>query len=923
MHLPAIPLLGRQPERRAVDGLLAAMRDGRSGALVLTGEPGIGKTRLLEYAAAQANDLRVVLLAGVESETRLGFSGLHRLLRPFLSGLSRLPGPQREALESAFGLVAGLPADRYLAGLATLTLLADVAADRPMLCLVDDVHWLDRETAEVLTFTARRLHAESLGLMMAARDGNGDRTMFEGLSVLRLAGLPDVEAGKLLALRAGRHLDVSVAKRIVAGAGGNPLALIELAARLTAEQLAGIAPLPARLPAGRLIETYFRASVAALPPDTRTLLVLIAAAPADDEALIWRAAGRLGLAAREAEPAIEAGILDREHNATFRHPLIRSVVYAGAERGPRRQVHAALAEAADPVSDQDRTAWHRAEAAARPNEKVAADLEAAAVRARRRGGYSEEALFLSRAAELTPVPGKRAERLTAAAYAHILSGNLRSAEIGLETAAPDLDGPVPRARATRIKAMTEMFRIHGADVPAILLPAVAELGDLDPQLSWDMLSEAMFAGLMSIDGLRGTTLPEVAKVTAAAWHDPAAPAWSPDLLIKGLAERVTEGHGQAAPVLRAGLARLRSATFFRESSTPLAMLIGLATEELWDIEARRDLAARLAVADRAQGALYALSITLLVIAQSELIAGRFAEAEACYAQADDFAAATGLRTSGALNRMLLLAWTGREAELRAAVSESDALAASLGVEYLSRIGHHALCVLELGRGQYHPALERALPLFHADPVSIGSQVLPLVVEAGARAGDHASAAAALARLTERAGAAGTPWALGLLARCRALMSDDDRAPDLYRESAELLGQVPVTLDLAWTRLLFGEWLRRRRRRGDARKELRKAYDAFAACGAVPFAERARAELRATGEHVRKRSAEAADDLTPQERHVAVLAASGATNAEIAARLYITVSTVEFHLSKVFRKLGLTSRRQLAAGLGQAGLPTVT
>jgi DNA-binding CsgD family transcriptional regulator len=499
----------------------------------------------------------------------------------------------------------------------------------------------------------------------------------------------------------------------------------------------------------------------------------------------------------------------------------------------------------------------------------------------------------------------------------MISGDPAAAEILLDLAAANLDGPASRARALRTRAAVEMFHTRVGGVPAMLLDAAAELGAQDPGMAWDLMLEAMHAALMAREPVCGTTLLDVAKATAAAWHDPDAPDWSADLIMEGLALRVAEGHAEAVPVLRTALARLRAAAELKEIRIPFSDLVAFATDELWDIDSRRELTERLAAVHRSQGALYTLSLTFLVAAQAEITAGRFAEADAYYAQADDFFAAIGFAADGAIHRAQLLAWTGREDELHAAVAGVADPAGAVGRGHLNQMGLHALSILDLGSGRYQSALDHALPVFRDDPPSAGNLVLPLIVEAGVRAGRHKAAAAALARMAERAQAAGTPWGLGLLARCQALMSADEHAEARYQDSVELLSQVPVALDLAHTRLLFGEWLRRRKRRIEAREQLRAAHQLFDSCGAVPFAERARAELLATGEHVRKRSAPTQDDLTQQERHVAALAAAGSTNAEIASRLFITVSTVEFHLNKVFRKLGISSRRQIASRLADS------
>ena len=506
----------------------------------------------------------------------------------------------------------------------------------------------------------------------------------------------------------------------------------------------------------------------------------------------------------------------------------------------------------------------------------------------------------------------------ALALLSLISGDPAAAEVMLGLTAHPND-PLSHARALRTRALIEMFHVRVAGVPAMLLDTVAELGGQDPRMTWDLLSGALHAALIAGEHVSGTTLGDVAKATASAWPDPDTAGWSADLLTAGLARRITDGHAQAVPVLRQALARLRACAGPKETGLPVSVLVSLAADELWDIEALRELAGRLAAADRGPGALYALSQTLLVAAQGEIVAGRLAAADAYYAEAADVFAASGFPAGGPVHRVLLLAWTGREEELGTAMAGIRYLADAFGQGHLLNLGRHALTVFDLGLGRYQSALGHAMQVYRDDPPGVGNLVLPLIVEAGVRGGRRETAAAALTRMRERARAAGTPWGLGLLARCEALMSAGEQAEAHYRESAELLGQVPAALDLARTRLLFGEWLRRRGRRGEARPHLRAAHQMFDTCGAVPFAGRAAAELLATGEHARKRTLPAPGDLTAQERRVAILAASGSTNAEIASRLFITVSTVEFHLNKVFRKLGISSRRQVAARLGLAAV----
>lgn len=913
------PLVGRCIEREAIEQLLDAVREGLGGVLVLVGEAGIGKTRLLDHAAALAAGVELTRLVGVEAERPLGYGALHRLLRPHLHRLDRLPARQRDALNAAFGLADAAAPDRHMVGLAALTLLSDVTSELPMLCLVDDVHWLDRESAETLAFVARRLHADSLGLIFAARDGLDGRGLFDAMPQLRVEGLPAADARELLSLAVPGHLDTAVADRIVAGTGGNPLALIELGAHLGAEQLAGVTPLPEPLPVSRLLEEHFRQSVAALPPDTRTLLQLMAAAPTDDMAVVWHAAGVLGLPARAAVAAVDAGILNHGAGGGFRHPLIRASVYAAASADDRRRIHAALAAASDPARVPDRRAWHRAEAVLGTDDAAAADLDAASDWARARGGYSAQALFLSKAAELTTDPARRAERYLAAAQVRLASGDHTAVLPLLDLAVPALDRPAARARALRIRATVELFNVRIARVPAMVLDAVAELGDADPRTTRELLYEAVHAAVIAGGSVYRTTSAAVAAAVTAAPPEPDDPPWSPGGLIEGLALRPTGSYRNSVTTLRTALARLRSAAELRNLASPFSVVVSIAAIEVWDIGAYTEIVGRLAAEDRAHGALYALSLSLSDLAYTEIWNGRLATAEALYAEADDYGTAIGLTTHGDLRRGLLYAWMGREEEARAAVATMTAVAGTHGMGLLHQLALHALCILELGLGRYDEALRHALAVYQEDAPAQGNQVLPLLVEAAVRTGDRHTAALALERLEARAPLAGTPWALGLLARCRALVAEDAEAEKWYAESIDLLGRVPLAAEQARSRLLFGEWLRRRKRRAEARTHLRAAHELFAAGGAALFAERARTELLATGETARRRAPGTGLELTPQERQVALLAVSGLTNAEIASRLYITTSTVEFHLTKVFRKLGITSRRKIAAALDPTGL----
>ncbi|MGY5032970.1 AAA family ATPase [Streptomyces sp. 900116325] len=913
VHRPAgPPMVGRLAEREAIGRLLDSVRDGFSAVLVLNGDAGVGKSRLLQYAAESAQDLTVVRLVGVEAETRLGYGALHRLLRPCLSRLPTLPQRQRDALSAAFGLTDAPPTDRHLVGLAALTLLSQTATAAPMLCLVDDVQWLDRESVETLAFVSRRLYADCLGLLFAGREGPGHLDVFGDLPTLRLDGLQAVEATALLASSVTGHLAQTVAEQLVTGTGGNPLALLELAVILDSEQLGGVAPLPEPLPVNRQLENHFQQKAALLPTDTRTLLLLLAMTPTDDQAARWRAAGALGLSIRCATPAVAAGILNRGTTAEFRHPLIRSAVHSAASAEERRRVQAALAATSAP----ERRAWHMAEATDGPDDDIATELEAASELAQSRGGYSEQALVLTRAAEMTTQPGRRAERYLAAAAAHLTSGNLPKVQALIELATPDLTGPAARVRATRLRASVEMFCNRPREVPAMLLGAAAELGTTDPLASWELLRDAVKAAIVGGRMITGTTLQEVTEAAADAWHE-TSQSESPDSLIAALAQTIAHGYTAGAPALAAALARLRAADELHEQDM-FSIITVVACDELWDIEAKREILGKLVTADRERGALCGLSLTLLGLANVDIWNGRFAAAESHFNESDHYMAATGYARSGDIHKALLYAWTGREAELQPAIAALRAMSEEQGTGIVDRWANHALSIFEISRGRYREALGAQLATSPGLPAMLRNIDLAVTVEAGLRSGNRMAAGLAMERLEERAPLAGTPWALGLLARCRALMTDDDAAERFYEESVAQLEKVPVAAELAWSRLLFGEWLRRRRRRADARVQLRAAFECFEAWGAVHFAERARVELLATGETARKRNADTQLDLTPQEHHVALLAASGLTNVEIAGRLFVTTSTIEFHLSRVFRKLGITSRKQIGARLPESG-----
>jgi DNA-binding CsgD family transcriptional regulator len=900
-------LVGRSGDCRALDDLVEAIRRGLSCSLVIVGEPGIGKTRLLQYAAHAASGVRTVRVSGVESELRLGYAALHRMLVPFLDRIGLLPAPQRDALGAAFGLSGGPPGDRFLVGLGALTLLADTAAEQPLMWLVDDAQWLDRESLEVLGFVGRRLYADSIGMVFGAREDSPGLAALDGLPTRRLGGLDPAAARALLSRTVSGPLSARVAARIITETGGNPLALLELAGLLMPDQLAGRSPLPQRLPVGRHMQGHFLRQVKMLPPDTGSVLLLASAASSDDPAALWRAAALLGLGPEAADPAVTQDIISLDPRVAFRHPLIRSAVYEGARPGDRRQVHDALAIIAGRDGDPDQAAWHRAAATVVPDEDVAADLERSAARAERRGGYVAQAAFLARAAELTPDARERAGRLFAAAQAHLVAGDGTLAEALLDQAMPRLTAAGLHVAAQRLRASIAVFFSRHKDAPALLLDTVAAVDPPDIPLIRGMLFEALQAALVARQYTVNTTPVEVARAALQAPRALAGTASAIDLLLDGFATRIATGYAPAAPLLRAAVAALFTGGEPVPAGIPATILGQFAADDLWDDQGRRAMLLRAEAVQRRHGALGALRVILAALSTSELWAGRAAEAEARYFEAAEISALIGIPQPASTGVLLdLRAWQGREQESRAIAAMTAEWGQQRGAAVLDFFAQIGLTVLELSLGNYAEALSWGMRIYEQDPPGFGNRILP--------EGDHRAARAALGRLADRAAASGTPWARGMLARSRALLAQGADAENFYREGIAQLAGTSVRTELARAHLLYGEWLRRQRRRKDARSQLRTACDMFDAMGAAAFGRRARAELLAAGGSPHQPAERPGPDLTPQEARVSRLAAAGATNAEIATHLFVTASTVEYHLSKVFRKLGITSRRQLAAAL---------
>ena len=899
-----------------LDQLAADVRNDFSGTVVFTGEPGVGKTCLLQYMATSAADVTILWNVGTQSEFRVGFAALHRLLMPYLDRLDRLAGPHRNALEVTFGFTDGPPPSRLLVGLAALALLSDVAAERPLVCLIDDAQWLDQESLAVLGFIARRLYADPIGMVFSAREHAGDLSALDGLATRRIAALDPVSAHIIIEEAVSGPLDPRVSARVIDETGGNPLAMLEMVRELSAEQLAGRFPLPRRLPVGRRVDAHFLAQIATLSPDARDLL-LVAAACADDEpSTVWRAGALLGVTAAAANSAVQQGIISLEPRVAFRHPLIRSAVYDGAAPEDRQRVHDALAAVAIGDGADDQAAWHRAAAVTAPEETIAADLQASAARAQRRGGYSMQAAFSMRAAELSPHPRDRALRYLSAAEAHLAAGDGLFAEALLDLATPGLDSAGMHVAVQRLRASISVFFSRHKDVPVILLDAATRVEPADVSVIRKILFDALQAAIVARQYTAGTTLEQVAHAVLGAPRDPNRPASGNDLLLDGFATRIAGGYADAVPLLRAAVAMLFTDETAAHVDIPATILGWFAADDVWDEQGRRAMFERAQAIERRQGALGAMRITLAGLSTSQAWAGQMNDAENSYSEAAEISALIGVpppATTGVL--LEVRAWQGREAESRAVASSTAEWGRQKGASILEIFALMGLTVLELGLGRYPAALRWGLQIFHDDPPGFGNRVLPEVVEAGVRSGDRVAAEAALTRLTERASAAGTPWALGLLARSRAMMATDADAEMYYRDAIGHLAGTAMRTELARAHLLYGEWLRRQKRRRDAQVQLGTAYDMFTAMGAAAFASRTGAERRAAGHAVTGASEVAnAFGLTPQEAQVARQASAGATNAEIASRLFITTSTVEYHLSKVFRKLGVTSRRQLASAL---------
>jgi DNA-binding CsgD family transcriptional regulator len=906
---PAQPLLGREAECAAIDGVLDAARGGASGALVLFGEPGIGKSALLDYAVGAASDMRVLRSRGSDSELGFRYAGLRQLLEPVLAGVSDLPEPQRDALGSSLGLTAHTSPDDFLVGLSVLTLLSDAGATGPLLCTIDDAQWLDEPSARILAFVGARLEEEGIALL-AASDRNGDG-LLGGLPQLQVEGLGVDAARALLGGALSVPLDDLVQTTIVSELGGNPLALLQLPGELSPAQLAGNVSLPKPLPLGRRLEESYLRRVHELPPETQQLLLVAAAEPGGDRALLRRAADRLGLATGVVESVETSGLLEHGNELTFRHTFVRAAVYAAANELELRRAHDALAAATDRTVAPDRWAWHRGAAATGPDEEIALELEGVADQVVELRGYAAAAALLERAAQLSSDEADAAARRLAAARAELTAGAPRRAAALLELAAPKLEDELHRAEALSLRGALALALGENGHTSGMLLRAAQAFEPFDVRLARDTHLEAIMAALFAGRLAKRGALREASRAARAAPRVDENNESAADMLLDGLAALVLDGPAAAAPALTQGIELLRDFGDLRWVG-----LAGHAASELWDDEALHALATRRVRLARETGALAILPNALSQLGGYEVLVGRFDAADSCFEEGRSISVSTG--NQGIVGRVDLGtvyvgAWRGNE-ETRALAQAHARDATARGVGVLASLAFLAQAVLENGLGHYEAALAAAQEAADGKPFWVATRVLPELVEAAARSDERELADLAVVQLAATVLPTSTEWGLGLLARCRALLAPDGDADELHQDAIDHLRRCRAVPELARARLLYGEWLRRRGRRKKAREQLSLAYEMFDSMGAGAFADRAATELGATGARVRTRTPGSVDVLTPHEARIARLAIEGASNSEIAAQLFISPRTVEYHLHKIFRKLGISSRTQLARAL---------
>jgi DNA-binding CsgD family transcriptional regulator len=900
---------GRSTELDRLGWVLDKVRAGESAALVVHGEAGIGKTALLDYCAGQASGFQIARIAGMQSEMELPFAGLHQLCAPMLAEVERLPDPQRNALRVALGLMSGTPADRFLVALATLSLLAEVALERPLLCVVDDAQWLDAASGQVLGFVARRLLAESVLMLFAIREPTEDQHLV-GLPELILHGLADDDARALLVEAVPGRVDVHVRDRIVAETHGNPLALLELPKSMSGAELAGGFHAPHSRDLLGQLEEHFLRRVETLPEATQRLLLVAAADPTGDAALLWRAAQTLGID-RDAAAAGDADLVEIGERVRFRHPLVRSAIYSASSSEDRRGVHLALAAAIDPQTDPDRRVWHRALAAAGPDEEVASELERSASRAQSRGGLAAAGAFLQRSVALTKDRERRVERALAAAQTQLHAGAFDESLRLLAAAEVDAQTELQRARVDLLRGHIALSVGPITEASGQLLKAARRLESLDLSLARETYLNAWGAALYASQSGNTDQLRDASEAARAA---PASsdPRLS-DLLLDGFSLLVTEGLAAAAPTLRNAVSAFPHEELSLEKGLQWGVLAAAAAGNLWDFDSLEAIMGRQTELAREAGALAPLCFTLQGDVFVMAWRGNLAAAAALAAETDALSDAIGVRQAP-MGGDLLTALTGDEPHSSTFIEAGIGLARARGEGTAAQVGLWATAILCNGLARYEQALSGSLQASEGPAHHIAAWALPEAIEAAVRTGNDALAADAFERLADSAKWSERDWGQGILARCQALVSNGETAEEHYCEAIAYLSRTPLRPEHARTQLLYGEWLRRQKRRIDARDQLRSAHSTFSEIGMVAFAKRALGELLATGETVRKRRDDTRNDLTPQEEQIARLALQGRTNPEIGAELYLSSRTVEWHLRKVFAKLAITSRRELRNAL---------
>jgi DNA-binding CsgD family transcriptional regulator len=910
-------LRGRESECETLRGLISNARSGGSQVLVLRGEAGVGKTALLEYTRELAAGFRCVQVAGVESDMELAFAGLQQLCAPLLDHLGELPGPQREALDVAFGRGAGDAPDRFLVGLAVLSLMAAAADTQPLICIVDDAQWLDQVSVQTLAFVARRLLAEPVAMVFAVRDRPD---VLAGLPELTIGGLSDSEARALLESVMFGGIDPVVRDRIVSETRGIPLAILEVPHSVSATELSGGFWISGKRSSAAAIEMDYVRRIRSLPQATQRLLLIAAAEPVGDAGLFLRAADQLGIPVDELAPAEAAGVIEFGPRLRFHHPLMRSAAYRAGDLIDRRAVHRALADATDPALDPDRRAWHAANAATGPDESLAAELESSASRAESRGGVAAAAVFLERATALTSDPAQRGSRAIAAAQAKREAAAPEAAYELLAIAELAPLSELQQAQIVRIRAQMEFLRsragaagaVKTGEAAAQLCSAAIGLDGLDDDLArethLEALAAAMYAGRLGGPGL----LIDVANAGRAAVDRLTELRRPVDFLLSGLTTRLIDGPGAGVDHLRTALDlwNVHEASIEAEDRIwPFPVAQESAAHELWDDAVLQHIATETVRRARNAGALRALPAALAYRAGVHVYMGEFASAAGLLEEADAITAATGYAPRK-YHQLNLAAWRGVPQEALELIAAAAADGVEKGEGRLVGLTKFTAAVLFNGLGRYEEALEAARDCCEYEDLGFYSWCLFELVEAAAHLGDDQSATSALRLFEQRAGASGMDWGLGLVAAARGMLADQESAEESFTEAVERLERADAALHLARSRLLYGEWLRRANRRTDARHQLTQAHELFTKMGAQAFAERTRRELAATGEKVRKQAAGSNGELTAQEAQIARLAADGLTNQEIGAQLFISTHTVEWHLRKVFAKLGITSRRQL-------------